>query len=752
MQRPSQHFSPSRPSFLVSWAIVLAAFGSSGVALAQSDEPAPLASAEQGASRESLQAAYQFAIAKLLAGESYYDDAQAAYERALELESGDPYGRVELALFHVDMAQISRNKAQAFDHLRRAAEEIGRAQRIEPDNMEVLQSYAQIHLQLAEQEPASLGKAQQAFERLREEEAGDMRALPSLAQIYLWQRQPGKAAEVLEDAVRRGPTNRLIQSMLVDALLQAGELAKAETVLAENVAAGQATVDGRLQLAELLSRRGDHAAAIEALRGAEDGSERLEYRHRLTRELHLNGDNTEALAQIELLATEFPTESAVKRLKIGILAAMARNKEALALLEAELADKSEIGTEDLLLRSRLLERVGRNDDAARLLAELGQDETDPERALELRLMRAGIEERGGRIDSALEMLQPTAGDTDPRSLGTLARARSELLERYGRSREALTELELELSRLQSSSVGDSQQATAVAERLGLRRLILLSDLEDWPRLHGLAAELMASEELAVRSAARLLAAEALAEMDRVDEAMDLLAPERVEQGAEQQALARRVQLLDQNGRGEEGRRLLATHMAPDSDVDQLFFAAQVLQQLESYKEMLPLLERARNAAPDSTRVLFLLGATQERLGAFDQAAEVFLQLLEVEPNHAPSLNYLGYMWADRGENLEQALDMIRRAVALDQDNGAYLDSLGWVLYRLGDFEGALQHLEWAVRLVPTDPTVFDHLGDLYLELGQLERARSAYGRALELDPEDPDAVRSKLERLPPASI
>ncbi len=693
------------------------------------------------------QAAYQFAIAKLLAGESYYEDAQAAYERAIKLDSADPYGRVELALFHLDMAQLSRSKAKAVKHLQRAAREIGQAQRLEPDNMEVLQSYAQIHLQLAEQDPASLAKAQQAFERLRAEGAGDRRALPSLAQIYLWQRQPAKAAEVLEDAVGRLPSNRLIQSMLVDALLQAGQLGKAEAVLAENVSAGWATVEGRMQLAELLSRRGAHRAAAAALSGAQEGTERLDYRHRLARELHLSGDNHEALQRVEQLAAEQPAEAPIKRLQISILAAMARNEEALALLDSEFDEHSAVNRENVLLRSRLLERVGRNDQAAQSLIELIAKAEDEDRRLELRLMLAGVEERRGEFDRALELLQPATGETEPRRLGTLARARGELLSRHDRTRDALFEIERELSRLQTLAAGDNQQAAAVAERLGLRRLLLLSDLEEWHRLEQLASELMTSEEPAVRSAARLLAVDALAELGNLDRALDLLDPERIASAGQRQALARRVQLLDSHGRGQEARQLLSEITTAEAAVDDLFFAAQVLQQLESYAEMVPLLERAQAELPDSIRVLFLLGAAHERQGATEAAAAAFLKVLEIEPNHTASLNYLGYMWAERGEHLDQALTMVRRAVALDQDNGAYLDTLGWALYQLGDYQDARRHLEWAVRLVPNDATVFDHLGDLYVKLRQVELARGSYQRALELESEQAENVRKKLELL-----
>ena len=121
--------------------------------------------------------------------------------------------------------------------------------------------------------------------------------------------------------------------------------------------------------------------------------------------------------------------------------------------------------------------------------------------------------------------------------------------------------------------------------------------------------------------------------------------------------------------------------------------------------------------------------------------------LEVAPDHAPTLNYLGYMWAEDGENLGEALELILRAVALDPDNGAYVDSLGWAYYQLGRFEEARGHLEWAARLIPSDPTIHEHLGDLYVILNDFTHAKASYEQAIELSGDNLDQVRSKLRSL-----
>ncbi len=144
--------------------------------------------------------------------------------------------------------------------------------------------------------------------------------------------------------------------------------------------------------------------------------------------------------------------------------------------------------------------------------------------------------------------------------------------------------------------------------------------------------------------------------------------------------------------------------------------------------------------------LFQLGAAYERLKDFPKAEEYMLKALDLEPDSAETLNYLGYMWADRGEKLERAHTMIMKAVALEPDNGAYLDSLAWVLFKLGKPKEALTPMLRAIEAIEEpDATLQDHLGDIQFSLGDREAARKAWERALEIEPTD--EIRKKLKGL-----
>jgi tetratricopeptide (TPR) repeat protein len=145
--------------------------------------------------------------------------------------------------------------------------------------------------------------------------------------------------------------------------------------------------------------------------------------------------------------------------------------------------------------------------------------------------------------------------------------------------------------------------------------------------------------------------------------------------------------------------------------------------------------------------LFQLGACQERLKHFAEAEKYFEQALEIDPDYSEAMNYLGYMWAEQGRNLERARQLLARAIELEPKNGAYWDSLAWVYHQLKKDRQALEHQQRALKFT-TDPdsTLYDHLGDIHAALHEWDKAVEAWRKALELEPGD--AVKQKLERVP----
>lgn len=162
-----------------------------------------------------------------------------------------------------------------------------------------------------------------------------------------------------------------------------------------------------------------------------------------------------------------------------------------------------------------------------------------------------------------------------------------------------------------------------------------------------------------------------------------------------------------------------------------------------------LLESALEVKPGEVDLEFELASAYERGGDRKNAEKTFLTLLEKKPEHAPALNYLGYMWAEDNVNLEKAHEMLERAVSQDPENGAYIDSLGWIYFRLGRLDLAEKYLTDATRLMPRDATVHEHLADVVAKRGDTSRALQIYRQALSLDPDakEGEQIRSKIAEL-----
>ncbi len=175
--------------------------------------------------------------------------------------------------------------------------------------------------------------------------------------------------------------------------------------------------------------------------------------------------------------------------------------------------------------------------------------------------------------------------------------------------------------------------------------------------------------------------------------------------------------------------------------------AMILREQGKWDEAATVFEEVVRSDSTNTNALFDWASSLERSERFSESEAAFRRLLRQDPEHAAGLNYLGYMFADRGSNLDEAYDLIRRATLKEPRNGAFLDSMGWVLYRLGRHEEALSFLRKADEYASDDATILDHLGEASRALGNVPEARDYWQRALRLDP-DNQPLRTKLDALP----
>jgi len=203
---------------------------------------------------------------------------------------------------------------------------------------------------------------------------------------------------------------------------------------------------------------------------------------------------------------------------------------------------------------------------------------------------------------------------------------------------------------------------------------------------------------------------------------------------------------------EQARRILeeARRQYPEN-VSVLFAQGYLHSSEEEYTRAIDAFAKAEEAAAaDPRRNLaadFFLqyGAACERAGLNERAAEIFERGLEKYPDAHEMMNYLAYMWAEQGKNLEEALDRSRRSLEHEPANPAYLDTLGWILHKQGKHTQALAHLQKAHEMLPEDPVIAEHLGDVLAAMGRMEAAHEYWKTSLRLNP-GRDSVIEKLER------
>ncbi len=601
-------------------------------------------------------APFHFALAQAYTQEGSYREAFESFRQAIKLEPKDPFLRLEFAELLMRIGRRDDAAAQA-----RAARDLA------PENKHALRLVAHIERSRMDGSSESQQRVRGAFADLNRLDPGDADTAVVLAQFYLGEGKTTEALGILEEALRLRPISPGVVSLLARTLADSGQPELAEQRLRGFLDRQPGYLGGRLALAELLNKRGDHAGAAAVLAAA-PASDRdsLELKRSLAVELFRAGDLETALT-----ATD-------------------------AWREAEPASAG-AG----YLRSTLLTSLGREAEAEQTLREVLEEHPDYLQAISL---LADLMVRAGRAEEAADLL------------------------------EAKVEF------------ADSEKASTESRRLLLQLVEVRVGQGRWEEVIELTDRVLRHPEDQGRPELELLGGQALAEVGRNQEALERLAALRSSGSVASRATAAHAEVLHELGRDREAVASLRT-LGSSAELSDLLLAAQSFHRLELFGEAIPVLRRAEKQNPDSIQVLFWLAAAYERDGRLSAAERGFRRVLRLEPEFAPALNYLGYMWAERGENLDEAVDLVQKAVELEPDNGAYVDSLGWAYYQLGRYEEARGQLERAARLVNDDSVVFEHLGDVYRAVGEADRARQQYRRALELGGDNAEAVRRKLRRL-----
>ncbi len=202
-------------------------------------------------------------------------------------------------------------------------------------------------------------------------------------------------------------------------------------------------------------------------------------------------------------------------------------------------------------------------------------------------------------------------------------------------------------------------------------------------------------------------------------------------------------------RTEEARLLLEDlHEQRPRDIDVIIYLSSFYEEDQDYPEAVALLEKGLALSPDNTTLLFRLGVIQDKKGDKEACIATMEKVIAIDPKDASALNYLGYTYADLGIHLDMAKGLITRALEVKPEDGFITDSLGWIYYKMEDYEKAVTILERAARLSKDETIISEHLGDAYAKTGQIQKAKAAYLKAIKNAKEgDADRIKELRKKI-----
>lgn len=476
------------------------------------------------------------------------------------------------------------------------------------------------------------------------------------------------------------------------------DLTKAEAELKTAIKIDPTSEEAVTTLAMLYTDEGDTAHALKVLSSIPDSArsaklysalgaayeQRKDYKNAIEAYKHaivLDRDNLDAirgLAENEL--NDGQLDAALEQYKV-------------------IADSNPEDAQTYVRMAEIYRREGKYDLA---LENLKRADTLVPDTMDVPYSMAAVYQAEGRYDEAIKLLQDLLKKTEKSEIGTSQGDRNNraiFIERLGmiyREQENYTAAVETFRRM--LTLGDENARTGYQEIIDTYR-----EAKEWPQATAVAKE--AVQKMPDDRDLRMVLDAQLADTGEYDKAVsDVRA--MLKGGSEDREVYLRLAII-------------YTRAKRWSDAEQALSKAEQLS----------------TKADDKAYVNFLRGDLYQRQKLFDQAETEFKKVLSAtsptDPQAAATLNYLGYMNADRGVRLEESLNYIKQALAFEPNNGAYLDSLGWVYFKLGKYDLAEENLNKAAVHMSSDPTVQEHLGDLYQKTGRLKLAAIHWDRAVQ---------------------
>jgi tetratricopeptide (TPR) repeat protein len=526
------------------------------------------------------------------------------------------------------------------------------------------------------------------------------------------------AIEQYEQVVRLDPKS--IEDLLLLGRLYRlnNETAKAEVEFRAAVKLQPSSEDAVTTLALLYNEEGDSTRALEILNSVPEAErsprvytvlgytyeQKKDYKQAIAayrKAVDLDRDNLDAVRGLaQNLLNDNQNDAALEQFKI--------------VAEADPQD-----AQTLLHISEIYRRNGEFEKA---LETLNKAESTAPDSMEVQYNRAVIQESLGKFDEAANQLEDLLAHTEHGNGVYSASERNNraiFLERLGTIYRDENKTHLAVTTFRKMiDLGDDSSVRGYQQLIETYR-----DAKDWP-------------------AATAAAKEAVAKNPNDRGLQMVLAGQQADSGEADAAIDRVKAMLT-------GK--------PADDREVWIALAQMYSRLRRYPDAEKALDKATELSSkqeEKDYVYFIAGSVYERQKKYEQAENYFRKVLASDPKNATTLNYLGYMLADRGTRLNEALELIRKAVALDPQNGAFLDSLGWVYFKLGKYDMAESELRHALERIDNDPTLHEHLGDVYQKTNRLKLAVTQWERSLEewkkttpaeVEPADVAKVQKKLD-------
>ncbi|AMO57777.1 tetratricopeptide repeat protein [Endozoicomonas montiporae] len=473
------------------------------------------------------------------------------------------------------------------------------------------------------------------------------------------------------------------------------------------IGARQASLDAALLWAELapddaralqasaieLVRDGQLDRAVDQMRKALDLQGEANFDFLASSAAELSEEDRDRLLQtFDVILKEYPDHRSLKLGKAILLQQAGRNEEAMQLAD-QLLQRDPEYVKALILKGRILNKLGRGDEAEKMLADAVDKHPDRPR---LRLLYARVLVHLNKLDEARvqfeELLKQSPHDVEILMSLALIALENDMLDRA----ETYFNRLLKLGQRKGTA---SYYLGRISEKKGH-----LKEAEAYFRNVPPGKEFMRA----------------------------------------QVAL---VQLMLSRGRLKEARKHLdeARNRYPVHAVQLYMLETEILVGEAKYNEALDVFDAAVLRHPESINLLYARAMVQEKLGKLDALEKDLRAIIKLQPENAAALNALGYTLADRTDRHKEALELIEKAYALDNEDPAIMDSMGWIQYRLGNLEGALKYLQQAYERFP-DHEVAAHLGEVLWMMGRKEEAIALWDKALKQKPES-EILRTTRERL-----